>query len=172
MWRGTLLAPLVITAIVLAAVWIVRDWAATAGVVGLAVSSLFFGKFIILGGSGDSAVLLPPEELVAMVVVMGVMGACWLVYHRCCSTTATPGRRSGREPSRPHSHSETHHDPDNGRTSKPGGWPALARAVGPHLSWFSLKWKMLWRGGGGEARDLILRISAPRVPLPCYGLSA
>jgi hypothetical protein len=70
-----------VTSVALATVWIVRGWAATAGVVGLAVSSLFFGKFIILGGSDDSAILLSPEELVAMVVVMDVMGACWLVYH-------------------------------------------------------------------------------------------
>ena len=48
---------------------------------GLALSSLFFGKFIILGGSDESAVLLPSEELVAMVVVMDVMAACWFVYH-------------------------------------------------------------------------------------------
>jgi len=45
------------------------------------LSSLFFGKFIILGGSDESAVLLPSEELVAMVVVMDVMAACWFVYH-------------------------------------------------------------------------------------------
>jgi hypothetical protein len=80
-WWGTLLAPLVITSIVLSTVWIVRGWTATAGVAVLAVSSLFFGKFIILGGSDDSAVLLSPEELVVLVVLMDVMGACWLVYH-------------------------------------------------------------------------------------------
>jgi uncharacterized membrane protein len=59
----------------------VRGWPAVVGVVGLALTSLFFGKFIILGGTNNSHVLLTSEELVVMVVLMDVMTACWFVFH-------------------------------------------------------------------------------------------
>lgn len=77
----TLLAPLVVGLGVPIAVWLTRGWQAVAGLVGLAVTSLFFGKFIILGGAENSKVLLSPEGLAVMVVVMDVLTACWFVFH-------------------------------------------------------------------------------------------
>ncbi len=80
-WWATLLVPPAVTAAALAATWLARGWEAAAGIVGLAVSSLFLGKFIILGGSNGSPIPLTREGLAAMVVVMDLMTACWFVFH-------------------------------------------------------------------------------------------
>lgn len=80
-WWCTLLAPLVVSAVILSLLWAVRGWPAVAGTVGAATASLFFGKFIILGGANGSHVLLSAEELVALVVFMDLMTASWFVYH-------------------------------------------------------------------------------------------
>lgn len=80
-WWLTLLVPVVAAAVILSLMALLRGMASVLGLIGLAVSSLFFGKFIILGGTNGSAVLLSPEELVILVVAMDVMTACWFVYH-------------------------------------------------------------------------------------------
>jgi uncharacterized membrane protein len=80
-WWSTLLTPVVLSVGILSALWLFRGWPAVAGTVGTAVASLFFGKFIILGGANGSEVLLSAEELVVLVVLMDVMAACWFVYH-------------------------------------------------------------------------------------------
>lgn len=80
-WWLTLLAPIAVTAVVISLMALSRGTAAVLGLIGLATSSLFFGKFIILGGTNGSAILLTPEELVIMVIAMDVMTACWFVYH-------------------------------------------------------------------------------------------
>lgn len=80
-WWMTLLAPVVVGLGVLLVMWLTRGWPAVVGLVGLAVSSLLFGKFIILGGAKDSEVLLSAEGLAVMVVAMDVLTACWFVFH-------------------------------------------------------------------------------------------
>lgn len=80
-WWVTLLAPVAATAVALVGVWLTRGWEAVAGVVGLAISSLFLGKFVILGGVDGSAVLLSHAGLAVMVVQMDLMAACWFVFH-------------------------------------------------------------------------------------------
>jgi len=80
-WWGTLLAPVVLSAVILSALWAFSGWPILAATVAAAAASLFFGKFIILGGANGSEILLSAEELVALVVMMDIMTACWFVYH-------------------------------------------------------------------------------------------
>lgn len=80
-WWVTLLAPVVVTLGIVMLIGLTRGWTAVAGLAGMAVASLLFGKFIILGGEEAASVMLAPHDLVLLVIVMDLLAACWFVYH-------------------------------------------------------------------------------------------
>lgn len=80
-WWATLVGPVIYSTVILGFLALTRGWPSVVTTIGTAIASLFFGKFIILGGASDSIVLLSAEELTLMVISMDMMTASWFVYH-------------------------------------------------------------------------------------------
>jgi uncharacterized membrane protein len=81
LWWGTLVGPFMLTAAILAGLWLWLGGDYVSRVVGHAAAAFFFfGRFIILSGVKDG-VKLSPNELFAMLLYMDMMTASVLAFH-------------------------------------------------------------------------------------------
>ena len=82
-WTVTLLAPVVVSALLLLFIGIVYDWSFAGRFVTHAVLTFFvFGRFIILSGGEDAyRVLMSPAELFGLVTYLDFMTALFVTFH-------------------------------------------------------------------------------------------
>jgi uncharacterized membrane protein len=85
-WAATLFGPLVLTLLILAAMYVSQGAAFTSKLLGTAVATFFFfGRFVILGGTDPEMQevrrFFSPEFLFGMVVYMDMMVAMMFVFH-------------------------------------------------------------------------------------------
>lgn len=93
LWLTTLLAPVVVTTVLLIGLGLTQGWDYPQKLIGHALATFFiFGRFIVLVGTEGAAaateatkegfkVLLSPGELFAMVTYMDVMVALFVTFH-------------------------------------------------------------------------------------------
>ena len=82
-WTVTLLAPVVVSAVILIFIGLVYDWGFAGRFVTHAVLTFFvFGRFIILSGGEDAyRVLMSPAELFGLVTYLDFMTALFVTFH-------------------------------------------------------------------------------------------
>ncbi len=86
LWRATLLAPVVVTAIILAVLWLVHGPGYAMKVISQSLFTFFVaGRFILLGGveaaTADNFIAMRPSELFCMVTYMDFMTALFVTFH-------------------------------------------------------------------------------------------
>ena len=86
LWRATLLAPVVVTAIILAVLWLVHGPGYAMKVISQSLFTFFVaGRFVLIGGveaaTADNLIAMRPSELFCMVTYMDFMTALFVTFH-------------------------------------------------------------------------------------------